>query len=125
MRLMMSQEAAKQQEALEEYVQVLKTYTEKMKGPFFLGDQFSLVDVAVAPWIMRDYVIVENRGFTRGAPGTKWKEYSEKVESRDSVKNVMSVSVPAMSFNATRGLTLLTGERKIRQHICPLSHWSS
>lgn len=96
MRLMMSQEVDKQQEALEEFIKVLRTFSEKIQGPFFFGEQFSLVDVAVAPWIMRDYVIIENRGFTRDAPGAKWEKYAEKVESRDSVKNVMSVSVSSI-----------------------------
>lgn len=90
MRLMMTQEPDKQQEALGEFVKALATLAEKIQGPFFLGEQFSLVDVAVAPWVMRDYVIAENRGFHREAVGPKWKQYAETIEARDSVKSVMS-----------------------------------
>jgi len=91
MRLVQAQGAENQKTALEEYVKALNGFTEKIKGPYFLGDEFSLVDVAVAPWIVRDYILVENRGFTREAAGEKWKAYAEKVEKRPSILNTSSL----------------------------------
>lgn len=93
MKLVQAQEADKQKDALEELNKALRTFTEKIKGPYFLGEDFSLVDIAIVPWIVRDYIIAENRGFTREGVSTKWKEYAELVEKRESVLNTQSVSV--------------------------------
>ncbi|CAL1711382.1 unnamed protein product [Somion occarium] len=90
MRLIQAQEADKQKAALEELLKGLATFSEKIKGPYFLGDEFSLVDVAVAPWIVRDYIIRENRGFTRDAAGETWKRYAERLETRESVLKTQS-----------------------------------
>lgn len=92
MRLIQAQEPDKQRDALEELNKNLKTFADKIEGPYFLGNEFSLVDVAVVPWIVRDYIITENRGFTREGVSPKWKEYAERVENRDSVLRTQSVS---------------------------------
>lgn len=57
-----------------------------------MGDEFGLVDVAVAPWALRDYVIRDHRGYKREEVGDGWKEYAERLESRDSVVKTSSVS---------------------------------
>lgn len=93
MRLLQSQEAEKQKEALQELNKALRTFAQQIKGPYFLGEQFSLVDIAIAPWILRDYIITEHRGFSREAIGREWKEYADLVEKRDSVVRTKSVSV--------------------------------
>lgn len=92
MRLLQAQEPEKQKEALDELNKVLRTLGQQIKGPYFLGDQFSLVDITIAPWILRDYIIAENRGFSRDAVSPEWKKYAEVVEKRDSVAHTMSVS---------------------------------
>ena len=92
MRTVMAQEPEKQKENLEEYYKALRAFTDKVKGPYFLGEQFSLVDAALAPWVVRDYIIAENRGYSREAVGDKWKAYAEKVETRESVLKTISVS---------------------------------
>lgn len=91
-RLIMSQQTDKQQAALGELVDACRTFADKVKGPYFLGDRFSLVDVAIAPIIVRDYFVEEHRGYSRGAVSEKWKIYAEMVEIRDSVLRVASVS---------------------------------
>ena len=63
-----------------------------IQGPYFFGESFSLVDVAIAPWIVRDFVLEENRGYKRGDVSSNWKEYAEIVEVRDSVVRTQSVS---------------------------------
>ncbi|KAL7277816.1 hypothetical protein ACG7TL_008760 [Trametes sanguinea] len=90
MRTVMAQEPEKQKENLEEFYKALRTISEKAKGPYFLGEQFSLVDVALAPWVLRDYILAENRGYSREAAGQKWKAYAEKLESRESVLRTQS-----------------------------------
>ncbi|KAI0653510.1 glutathione S-transferase C-terminal-like protein [Cubamyces menziesii] len=90
MRTVMAQEPEKQKENLEEYYKALRAFTDKVKGPYFLGEQFSLVDAALAPWVVRDYIIAENRGYSREAVGDKWKAYAEKVETRESVLKTIS-----------------------------------
>ncbi|OCH86089.1 glutathione-S-transferase [Obba rivulosa] len=84
-RLIQAQDANKQREALEDSVKALRTVAAQVKGPWFLGTQFSLVDVVLAPWIVRDYIITEHRGYTREAVGADWKEYAARLENRDSV----------------------------------------
>ena len=92
-KLLTAQDPEKQQEILIELTTALKQFAEKIKGPFFLGEEFSLVDIAVASWIVRDYVLREHRGFRREDVGAKWVEYAKRVETRESVVKTSSVSV--------------------------------
>lgn len=89
-RLIQAQEAEKQQSALQELNKALNTLAEKVKGPYFLGNEFSLVDVAIAPWVVRDYIPGEHRGYRREVVGNGWKEYAEALEKRDSVIRTQS-----------------------------------
>ena len=91
MRTVMAQEVDKQRTSLEEFYKALRTLCEKVKGPYFFGDEFTLVDVAIAPWVLRDYILKENRGYDRDAVGGGWKEYAEKLETRASVLQTQSV----------------------------------
>jgi glutathione S-transferase len=77
--------------------QGLRELANEVKGPFFLGDAFSLVDLAIAPFAVRDYIIKEHRGYERSQAGEKWKAYADALEQRDSVKRTSSVSIPACS----------------------------
>jgi len=40
--------------------------------PFFNGE-FGLVDIAIAPWVVRDFVLQEHRGFKRGDVSPVWE----------------------------------------------------
>lgn len=93
MRLVMGQTADVQDKSREELYTALRTFSSQVKGPYFLGEQFSLVDIAIAPWIVRDYLIAEHRGYNRAAAGDAWKKYAEIVEKRESVLNVQSVRI--------------------------------
>lgn len=95
MRLIQSQpssEPEKVQAALEELIKGQKTLAEKVKGPYFFGDEWSLVDAALAPWITRDYVTREHRGYERSLAGEKWEKYAKALETRDSVLRTCSVN---------------------------------
>lgn len=108
MRLIQSQpssEPEKVQAALEELIKGQKTLAEKVKGPYFFGDEWSLVDAALAPWITRDYVTREHRGYERSLAGEKWEKYAKALETRDSVLRTCSVGV-IVAYNS--GWLLLT-----------------
>ncbi|PPR04124.1 hypothetical protein CVT26_001316 [Gymnopilus dilepis] len=90
-RLLQSQTADKQREALQDLYQSIRKFCEHIKGPYFFGEQFTLVDVAVAPWFLRDWSIEEHRGYRRADASPKWKEYAEQVEKRPSVVNTSSL----------------------------------
>lgn len=85
------------QAALEESIKAQKTLAEKVKGPYFFGEEWSLVDAALAPWIVRDYVPREHRGYERSMAGSKWEEYAKALETRDSVVKTFSVSAAWIS----------------------------
>ncbi len=91
-RLVQAQDAERQKAALNDFNQALGTLAAQVKGPYFLGEAFSLVDIAVAPWVVRDYIPGEHRGFRREAVANGWKAYAETVEKRDSVLKTQSVS---------------------------------
>lgn len=91
-RLLQAQEADKQAEALHDVYVSLRKLTDNIKGPYFFGEEFGLVDIAIAPWIVRDWVIEEHRGYKRIDVSPKWKQYAELVEKRDTVVNTTSVS---------------------------------
>ncbi|EAU91255.1 hypothetical protein CC1G_06890 [Coprinopsis cinerea okayama7 len=89
-RLLQAQTPEKVKEGRDEVVDSLRKFSEQIRGPFFLGETFSLVDVAVAPWIARDYILREHRGFDRKDVGPKWEEYAKLIESRPSVVQTSS-----------------------------------
>ncbi|KAG6920031.1 hypothetical protein DXG01_010099 [Tephrocybe rancida] len=90
-RLLQAQDPAKQAELREEYNDALRKYTKEIKGPYFLGEEFSLVDIALAPWVVRDYVLQEHRGFNREEVNDDaWVKYASLVEKRKSVVETQS-----------------------------------
>ncbi|TFY55085.1 hypothetical protein EVG20_g9450 [Dentipellis fragilis] len=79
--------------ALQELIAALKTVVaekEKAEGPYFLGQEWSLVDTALAPWVVRDYVVREHRGFKREDVGEGWVRYAHALETRPSVVRTQS-----------------------------------
>jgi len=91
-RLLQSQDAAKQDEARQELYKALSTLAKQRKegGPYFFGEEFSLVDIAIAPWAARDYIVTEHRGYKRDEVGSGWKEWADALEKRESVKKTTS-----------------------------------
>ncbi|OCH88050.1 glutathione-S-transferase [Obba rivulosa] len=89
-RLVQMQEPDKQRVELEATINAMRTLAEKIKGPWFLGEQFSLVDIVLVPWVIRDHVIAQYRGYSREAVGAGWKEYAERLAKRESVVKTQS-----------------------------------
>lgn len=92
MRLLQAQDPEKRKEFLQDYIKEQKKFAEQVKGPYFLGEEFSLVDVAIAPWIARDYILAEHRAYQREDAGEAWKKYAEIITQRPSVRATSSVS---------------------------------
>ena len=92
-RLLQSQDLAKQEEAKQDVYKSLSTLAKQKKegGPYFFGEEFSLVDIAIAPWATRDYIVTEHRRFRRDEVGNGWKEWAEALEKRESVIKTTSV----------------------------------
>jgi len=89
-RLVQAQEPKKQGAALEEFKKALRTVSEKVKGPYFLGEEFSLVDVAIAPWVVRDYVVRGGRGYKREDVSEGWVKWAGELEKREIAVETMN-----------------------------------
>lgn len=90
-----------QAKALNELNAALMKIAQQKRGKkYFFGDEeedFGLVDVAIAPWAVRDFIVEEYRGFRREEfPG--WKEWAEASEGRECVKRTTSASSTDISF---------------------------
>ncbi|KAF8650220.1 hypothetical protein AX16_005335 [Volvariella volvacea WC 439] len=89
-RLLQAQTPDAQQAAREDLKAGLGKFVESVQGPYWAGEEFGLVDVVLAPWIVRDYILRENRGYRREDVGEGWVRYAERVEGRPSVVNTTS-----------------------------------
>ena len=94
-RLLQTQttESQKLAAAAQELKAALEAISKERKGRYFLGDDFSLVDIAIAPWAVRDFIIRDFRGFRREDVEGGWIEWAEALEARPSVRDTTSVSV--------------------------------
>ncbi|KAJ6593409.1 glutathione S-transferase [Mycena capillaripes] len=90
MRLTQAQDKEKQDLARTELYEALRKFAAQVKGPCFLGDEFSLVDVAIVPWITRDYILADHRAYNREDVSAEWKRYADHVEQRKSVLKTKS-----------------------------------
>ena len=85
-------------DARDELVSHIKTFVKEMDpaGPWFLGDKFSLVDVALAPWAKRLFIIDHYKDGGSGVPGEskegedagvwkRWGMWFDAVKERPSV----------------------------------------
>jgi glutathione S-transferase len=92
-RLLQAQpdEPEKHERALTEFMQALGVLCSHRRGRYFFGDSFSLVDIAIAPWAVRDFIISIFRGFKRGEV-KGWQQWAEALEVRPCVRATTSVS---------------------------------
>jgi len=89
-RLLQSQEAEKQAAALEEVYEALKKYAAGIRGPFYMGSQFTLADIVLAPWVARFYIVEKHRNFSASEVGDKFVQWTEAVKDRESFKKIVS-----------------------------------
>ena len=93
-RLLQAQEDHDQNEARKDLEKAIYQFSEQLKSPYFMGEQFGMVDIALVPFIQRQYVVVQDhRGFivpTDGEVWQKWHRWVEAINERASVQNTMS-----------------------------------
>jgi glutathione S-transferase len=73
----------------------LGEFTEAMDstGPFFLGEDISLVDLVAAPWAIRLWVFDHfkgGKGEIGGSTGERWEKWLKAIEDRESVASSTS-----------------------------------
>jgi glutathione S-transferase len=99
--LLQAQDLEKQEEAKGKLFEGLQKFTKELapssSGPYFFGDRFTIVDVALAPWALR--VPPALKTFknieipTSGGEGDVWnrfKEWTDAVVTRESVQRTTS-----------------------------------
>ncbi|KAL7935532.1 glutathione S-transferase [Trichoderma chlorosporum] len=101
-RLLQAQpdEPEKQTSALTEFKKLLSAVSKEAKGPYFFGDQFSLVDATLAPWAVRDLIIRDFRSFVR-EDVQGWADWAAALETRESVVRTTSGKNEMVEFNGT------------------------
>ncbi|KAI1169924.1 glutathione S-transferase [Nemania sp. FL0916] len=88
-------------QAREEFLGHIRTFVKEMAdGPWFLGETFSLVDVMLAPWAKRLFLIDYYKDGGVGIPKeggegddevwTRWRVWFDAIEKRQSVKDTWS-----------------------------------
>lgn len=90
------------QEKRHEFLNHLKEFTKEMhpEGPYFLGNEFSLIDIVIAPWANRLWVFDhfkgglglpdEGKGGDDEKVWARWRKWLEAVESRKTIKETLS-----------------------------------
>ncbi|KAK0628240.1 glutathione S-transferase [Bombardia bombarda] len=86
-----------------EFLGHLKTFANELGsgGPWFLGERFSLVDVMLAPWAKRLFLVdhyksggvgipAEGEGGDDEAVWARWRQWFEAIAARKSVKETWS-----------------------------------
>ncbi|KAJ2974981.1 hypothetical protein NUW58_g8486 [Xylaria curta] len=87
-------------EARAKFLDAIKTFVKEMDdgGPWFLGERFSLVDIMLAPWAKRLFLIDHYKPGGVGIPGTgedeevwrRWRVWFEAIAARKSVLDTWS-----------------------------------
>lgn len=93
------------EDARAEFLGRLKTFIVEAdeEGPFFLGKQYSMVDVMLTPWLVRLWILDHFKDGGLGMPGpgqaaneeeeevwNRWRKWADAVEGRRSVKETLS-----------------------------------
>mmetsp|Transcript_24295 Transcript_24295/g.38119 ORF Transcript_24295/g.38119 Transcript_24295/m.38119 type:complete len:263 (+) Transcript_24295:297-1085(+) len=100
--LLLNQNKVDQEKAADKMLSAILDFCQSCKGPFFYGDEMSIVDITIAPWLVgsrMEVVLKHFRNFE--VPATT--EYSKYFEWRDSVlKQPAFVATVATDFEAMR-----------------------
>ncbi|KAL8291904.1 hypothetical protein RQP46_002162 [Phenoliferia psychrophenolica] len=89
-KLVQAQDKAAQDDARKDLYDSLKEVSEKVKGPFFAGAEFGAVDLSLAPFLMRVYILEKHRNFKAADAGDKFVKWLEAVTSRPSMISTTS-----------------------------------
>mmetsp|Transcript_4165 Transcript_4165/g.6088 ORF Transcript_4165/g.6088 Transcript_4165/m.6088 type:complete len:267 (+) Transcript_4165:365-1165(+) len=98
--LLLKQDKEEQEKAADKMLSAILDFCQRCKGPFFYGDEMSIVDITIAPWIVgsrMEVVLKHFRNFE--VPATA--EYAKYFEWRDSVlRHPAFVATVATDFEA-------------------------
>ncbi|EHK51077.1 hypothetical protein TRIATDRAFT_83908 [Trichoderma atroviride IMI 206040] len=89
-----------QAEARREFTVALGIIAQQRKGKFFFGENISLVDIAIAPWAVRDFIAADYRGFQRDQVPS-WGEWAKVLEQHPTVQKTSSDASQYVQFNGT------------------------
>ncbi|CAK7235692.1 hypothetical protein SCUCBS95973_009353 [Sporothrix curviconia] len=99
-RLLQAASPPSQAAALAAWTTALDHITAHCQGPFFFGNEISLVDLAIAPWAVRDFILCEKRGFRRDQV-SGWTAWAEALERHPAVQRTTSNRDKYLEFNQT------------------------
>ena len=80
-KLQQSQTEADQAKARESFYSGLRTLAERVKEPYFAGDQWTVVDMSIAPFVRRFQNFAHLRGLKEEDIGEKWMRYRTNLMS--------------------------------------------
>ncbi|KKY24907.1 putative glutathione s-transferase [Phaeomoniella chlamydospora] len=79
-----------------EFLENIRQFTEQMHptGPFWLGEQISMPDLIIAPWVVRLWVFDHFKGnngeWPKGPIWERWNRFVKAVEELKSVRDTLS-----------------------------------
>jgi glutathione S-transferase len=82
--MLLRQEHEEQEKAKQKLTLAIEELVKGYQGPFYLGEQFSVADIAVAPYFDRMIVLKHYRDY-EVPTDSKWNEWSTNVLDRPSV----------------------------------------
>ncbi|CAM1510817.1 Fc.00g083300.m01.CDS01 [Cosmosporella sp. VM-42] len=89
-------------QAREELQAHIRSFVKEMNstGPWFLGTHFSLVDISLAPWALRLFLVDHYKNGGHGIPKegdekddevwARWREWMDVIEERESIRSTWS-----------------------------------
>merc|ERR1712130_665412 len=90
-RMLVRKEPEIREKAKSEMLEGIKSFSSAIRGPYFLGDNFSTVDIAIFPWIYRLYILKYFREFV--IPNTdefkRFHAWNAAVLKRPAIKSTL------------------------------------
>ena len=99
-QLLMKQTKEEQDKAAQTILEGLKDFSANCQGPYFYGNEFTLVDIALAPWAVGIRMDVLNHYRQFEVPQTEeydqYHKWTKAVSERSQFKATASTDLPAM-----------------------------
>lgn len=91
-RVLVRQDKGQQQEVAKEIQDQLHWLEQHVdaKGPYFMGQEFSMVDIALLPWFIRIFILEHYRGFGLPKDCQKLAAWSARATKRQSVQETFT-----------------------------------
>ncbi|KAK4703032.1 glutathione S-transferase, partial [Phenoliferia sp. Uapishka_3] len=89
-KLIQAQDVPAQDDARAELTSSLKELSGNVHGPFYAGEQFGAVDICLAPFLMRLYILEKHRNFKAEDAGQKFVDWAKACTTRPSMVSTSS-----------------------------------